>query len=123
MKTNLKIAITALLLGVVIITGSKGSKGQGAKAELPVVKMVQSKVYPNPSSGQMNIAVENLPAGTIELKLIDMNGKEWISKITEHTEDGTFYENIDAEDIPDGIYKVKIVHDQFMLVRKWTKGL
>lgn len=123
MKTNLKIAITALLLGVVIITGSKGSKGQTVSVELPVSKMVQSKIYPNPSAGQMNVAVENLPAGTIELKLIDLNGKEWISKMVEHTEDGTFYENIDAEDIPDGVYKVKIVHDQFILIRKWTKGL
>lgn len=123
MKSNLKIAITALLLGVVIITGSKGSKGQGVTVEFPANKMVQSKVYPNPSAGQVNIAVENLPAGTIELKLIDMNGKEWLSKTIEHTEEGAFHESIDAEDIPDGIYKLKIVQDQFVLVRKWTKGL
>lgn len=123
MKTKFKTLITTLLLGVVIITGSKGSKGQSVYSHMPKTAMVQFKVYPNPSAGQMNVAVENLPAGSIKLILTDMNGKEWISKVVEHLEEGVFYENIDAEDIPDGIYKIKIIHNDYIIIKKWTKGL
>lgn len=133
MKTLFKKSIAVFTLAVVVIAGSKTSKGQMSvvsnTAETISTKtsgsfsknLVQSKIYPNPSAGKMNIAIESLPAGTIELSLIDRNGNEVYSKLVEQEREGTFYTNIDADELPNGVYRVKLVHKDFILVKMWTK--
>ncbi len=133
MKNLFKKSIAVFTLAVVVIAGSKTSKGQmtvmSNAAETISTKtsgsfgknLVQSKIYPNPSAGKMNIAVEDLPAGDIELTLIDKNGNEVYSKVVEHEKEGSFYTNIEADELPNGIYRVKLVHKDFIMVKMWTK--
>lgn len=123
MKT--KNLMTFLLFAVIVLCSSKKSNAQTFVVDrMPINKLeiVQTKIYPNPSAGQMNVAVENLPAGKVIVVLTDLEGRDVLIKMVEHGSDGVFYTNIDADDIPDGMYKVSIIHQNLVVVKKWTKG-
>lgn len=85
--------------------------------------MIQTKLYPNPSAGMLNIAVEELPAGEVNIKILDLEGNEVYASSASQYEDGAFQATIDATDLVDGIYKVIISSDTYILHQKWTKGL
>ena len=117
--------MTFLLFVVIVLCRSKKSNAQTfAVDRMPIYKLeiVQTKIYPNPSAGQMNVAVENLPAGKVIVVLTDLEGRDVLIKMVEHESDGVFYTNIDADDIPNGMYKVSIIHPNLVVVKKWTKG-
>lgn len=123
MKT--KNLMTFLLFAVIVLCSSKKSNAQTFVVERMSAKsneIVQSKIYPNQSAGQMNVAVDNLPAGKVIVVLTDLAGRDVLVKVVEHESDGVFYTNINAEDIPDGMYKVSIIHPNVVMVKKWTKG-
>ncbi len=123
MKT--KNLMATVLLAVVVLCSSKKINAQAFSVEKMSAKnteIIQSKIYPNPSAGQMNIAVEDLPAGKVVIILTDLEGRELFSKTVEHENDGAFYTAIDADNFPDGMYKVRIIHANVVLVKKWTKG-
>lgn len=117
--------MATLLLVVVVFCSSKKSSSQTFSVDrmsAKTVEIVQSKIYPNPSAGQMNIAVEDLSAGKVVVIITDIEGREVFQKTIEHENDGAFYTTIDADNIPDGMYKVRIIHPNVVLVKKWTKG-
>lgn len=113
-----------LLLFAVIVSSETNLEAQTFVVDrMPVsdFKIVQSKIYPNPSAGSTNLAIEELPKGKVVVEVIDLSGNIVYEKNIYHENDGMFYTNIDAENIPEGIYKVRVVHENLVLIRKWTK--
>ena len=113
-----------LLLFAVIVSSATNLEAQIFVVDrMPVsdFKIVQSKIYPNPSAGSTNLAIEELPKGKVVVEVIDLSGNIVYEKNIYHENDGMFYTNIDAENIPEGIYKDLVVHENLVLIRKWTK--
>ncbi len=119
-----KSLMTIVLLTVVVLFSSKNTKSQTFVVDrMPISKfeIVQSKIYPNPSAGATNIAIEELSEGEVLVQVVDFDGKIVYSKNVYHENEGMFYTNIDAENIPVGIYKVRVITTNLVLVKKWTK--
>ena len=115
--------MTFLLFAVIVSIASNLEAQTFVVDRMPVsdFKIVQSKIYPNPSAGSTNLAIEELPEGEVALEVIDLSGNVVFEKNIYHENDGMFYTSIDAENIPAGIYKVRVVHENLVLIRKWTK--
>lgn len=117
-------SLMIILLAVVVLFSSKVTKSQTFVVDrMPAsdFKIVQSKIYPNPSAGATNIAIEELPEGEVLIQVVDLDGNIVFSKNIYHENDGMFYTNIDANNISDEVYKVRIITSTMVLVKKWTK--
>jgi hypothetical protein len=70
----------------------------------------QFKLYPNPSSGFVNISFEQFQQGDVKLSLIDLQGKVLAEYLQPQVGMGTFMKTIDVQSIPTGLY----------FIRAWT---
>ncbi len=89
--------------------------------ELPGVS--DFKVYPNPVAGNFFTIEAQLakPVSTLELKLVDLMGKEVLSM--EIQPDGLrIAEQLNVSQIPDGVYVINIQSEQGRLTRKIVKA-
>ena len=72
-------------------------------------------LYPNPSSGQLNIEVDKSMTG-ITMQIIDMTGQEIYRQIISSTKT-----SISLESIANGIYFVKLNGDNSTQTLRWIK--
>lgn len=72
-------------------------------AEAPCSQLSPMKIYPNPTSGSLTIALDNLPDGTATIELLDISGK--LIKTFHATEQITI---LDLQAITPGSYFLKI---------------
>ena len=74
------------------------------------------KVYPNPTENKLNIDFSELPENT-ELNMYDMHGR-LIYKETIPQSDKAIHKVIDLSSEPKGIYFIKLVNTNVMMIKK-----
>ncbi|NPA37996.1 MAG: T9SS type A sorting domain-containing protein [Chlorobi bacterium] len=70
------------------------------------------KVYPNPTSGIVNVDLSDIFSDRLPVVITDINGKCILKTTTE---------NIDISDVPDGVYFMSIITQDGMFVSKILK--
>ena len=74
-------------------------------------------IYPNPTSGLINIRLNNQIFGNVTISVLDQSGKENINVKTEKTS-YLFVKQIDMSNQSGGIYIIKTVLDKRTDIRK-----
>ena len=67
------------------------------------------EVYPNPSSGALNIIMEIAQAGPVKLRLVDLSGKQVYEQAFEVRDQGHYQVRLEDMDLPKGIYMLEVV--------------
>jgi len=65
-------------------------------------------MYPNPSSGLLNVEYETLVPGTVTLSLLGIDGKEAYRKEVNHLDQGSQLVSIDLSSFPNGSYQLSL---------------
>jgi hypothetical protein len=79
---------------------------------------VDVKVFPNPASDVINISFENPVEGEISITLLDSNGKLVKKDIAGES---IWEMQINLQDVPSGIYYLRLVKGKFVNVYKVVK--
>ncbi|MEO0898004.1 MAG: T9SS type A sorting domain-containing protein [Bacteroidota bacterium] len=82
-----------------------------------LVDLNSVQVYPNPSKGEFTLSLDVIASSMMNVEIVDMRGR-----ILHRTDSkrvlGAVSENFDLSDEPDGIYLVKILVGNEMLIKK-----
>ena len=78
-------------------------------------------IYPNPINDQLNIAFDLFNSENINISIVDMIGKTVYEENT-NTNGGVFYKKLNTENIPKGVYFIKIETKNEHIVRKIIKN-
>ncbi len=80
-------------------------------------------VFPNPFKNQINIELDLLEAGDIQIELFTLTGQLVQSQLFENNPEGVLVFKIDQiADLPEGMYLVSISTEKGKVVRKLVKG-
>ncbi len=83
------------------------------------IEEVALSIFPNPSYGDLNIEFENPYDHGTRLELISNDGKIVLSKELENNGDKSVF--VDASHVPVGVYFLKVLAEEKMIIRKWVK--
>jgi hypothetical protein len=74
-------------------------------------------LYPNPTSGKVNYEWKGL-SGNVEMEISDMHGNTFINQFIQATQTGEYKGYFSLSGKPEGIYLVKLIAENKVLVRK-----
>jgi hypothetical protein len=96
-----------------------GSKSNAIEEE--VVEAGNMKIYPNPTSGQLNVEYSSDETSLVNLKVADMSGRI-VKQVQAIVQKGINQLEIDLSDLANGIYNLQVIeHDQLIHVTRITK--
>jgi photosystem II stability/assembly factor-like uncharacterized protein len=79
------------------------------------------RIYPNPTSGQLTLVL-NLPERQpVKMEICDLHGRVVTAALNETLSSGTHLVDIDASQLPEGIYFARLQAGKTTLTRKITK--
>lgn len=91
--------------------------------EAPVLSLTNDqknysiKIYPNPTSGYLKIAIHNSTIDKVEISILDISGKVFLEKTLKNQK--TNFENtIDVSQIPSGMYLIKLKSEKGIEMKK-----
>jgi hypothetical protein len=91
---------------------------------IPPLKENKLQVYPNPGTGEFNIAYEVKQRGTVQADVYDLNGNLIRSIIKPHTQHtGRYVVPVNLGDLASGIYMCKVIingteqHEEVVIVK------
>ncbi len=80
-----------------------------------------AKIFPNPTTGLINIYVDNENRGELKLKIFNQVGEE-VYHFMDNKNQNIFSIDLDLNPIPSGLYYIEIYNDKFKTVRKIIKN-
>jgi plastocyanin len=105
---TITLAVTGLTPQTVTVTQAASTVGVGEQAAADL------KVFPNPTKGIFTITAANLKDQQTEISVLDMSGKNILSRICSGSDEYTF----DISDEPKGYYFIRIAGNSTTLVRR-----
>ena len=72
-------------------------------------KNIVAELFPNPTTDELNIVVENAPNGNIEMSIFDNNGKQ-ITIQNIDNQDNILNKKVDMSNFPQGVYYLKLTN-------------
>jgi hypothetical protein len=72
-------------------------------------KQIVAELFPNPTTDELNVVIENAPLDNLEMSLFDNNGKQIFVKNIENKQ-SIFTEKVDMSNVPQGIYYLKLTN-------------
>jgi len=78
--------------------------------------LLNISVYPNPASNIVNVNFSNMPETGTKITLMDINGKEIISRMAENMN-----ESMDIQHLPAGMYLIKTWINNNLKIHKLIK--
>ena len=85
--------------------------GQQTSPTSVVETVIISSVSPNPTSNGTTLTLEVLTAGSLNIKLVNVEGQELMELHNAHTEAGEFTRNFTMSNLPQGVYYLRISHN------------
>ncbi|MEH0154754.1 glycosyl hydrolase family 18 protein [Limibacter armeniacum] len=82
---------------------------------------IETVFYPNPFKQQISLQFNLKKNGNIAVQVYNLQGKV-VKEIIETREKGSQVLELDASDLPEGIYLIKAKTDQFSITKKMLKG-
>ena len=76
-----------------------------------VETVIISSVSPNPTTNGTTLTLEVLTAGSLNIKLVNVEGQELMELHNAHTEAGEFTRNFTMSNLPQGVYYLRISHN------------
>jgi len=76
-----------------------------------VETVIISSVSPNPTTNGTTLTLEVLTAGSLNIKLVNVEGQELMELHNAHTEAGEFTKNFTMSNLPQGVYYLRISHN------------
>ncbi|WP_070137276.1 T9SS type A sorting domain-containing protein [Crocinitomix algicola] len=92
---------------------NNAGKGRASKNEVGTVGITEQvnnfavKAYPNPTAGNLNVAIELNEASTVSMEVVNMLGATVRMIESQNLSSGTFYNEFDMSDLTEGVYFVK----------------
>ena len=80
-----------------------------------------AKIFPNPTTGTINIYVDNEDRGELKLKIFNQVGEE-VYQFMDNKNQNIFSINLDLNLISSGLYFIEIQNNEFKTVRKFIKN-
>lgn len=77
-----------------------------------IAEKIDIKIFPNPTSHQLNIVIHKVLEGKLQLSLSNLLGQELF---TQRIADGQTQLSIDVKDFKDGVYLCQIKNEQAIL--------
>ncbi|MEQ9301099.1 MAG: T9SS type A sorting domain-containing protein [Cyclobacteriaceae bacterium] len=77
-------------------------------------------VYPNPSFGNVNLTIENALRGDINVRVIDLAGKQFMNQSL-FNQTGKLEQQLDLSQLPFGIYVIELNNGQDLVTKKILK--
>jgi len=84
---------------------------QPQSATSVVETVIISSVSPNPTTNGTTLTLEVLTAGILNIKLVNVEGRELMELHNAHTEVGEFTKNFTMSNLPQGVYYLRISHN------------
>ena len=84
--------------------------GQGTALAGVVAVDAELSFWPNPASSNMEVVLNNAPAGRVEVMVIDQMGRQAMVPMVFGVEGGTFRTTLDVEQLPAGIHHLVVSH-------------
>jgi subtilase family serine protease len=78
-----------------------------------------ARIYPNPVHSSFNMIMEGLLEGHVDISIMDINGKTWADK--KYPVSHGLIENIDASQLPMGLYYIQIKTRTLIYTQKFIK--
>ena len=66
-------------------------------------------VYPNPSSGIVNISIESVKINTLSIKVYDITGKEVLNLVNESNLISNYKSTFDFSSLSKGLYAIRLI--------------
>lgn len=75
-------------------------------------------LFPNPTSDQVSLSIENLPLRSLNIEIVDASGKQYFAQEFEELSDDEFYFKINFGEKARGLYILRLVINEKDLVTK-----
>jgi hypothetical protein len=75
-------------------------------------KHIVAEIFPNPTTDDINIVIDNAPIGQLEFSIFDANGKQIILQNIDN-QDNIFIKKVSLLDLPSGIYYLKMTNQDW----------
>lgn len=76
--------------------------------------------YPNPFNPSTTIRYDIKEKGFVSLVVYDISGREVVTLVNEYKDEGYYFINFDASNLPSGVYIYKLKVNNFVLAKKMT---
>ncbi|MEM8895756.1 MAG: T9SS type A sorting domain-containing protein, partial [Bacteroidota bacterium] len=77
-------------------------------------------LYPNPTSGILNLTIENVLRGDINMRVIDFAGKQFMNQSLSN-QTGLLEQRLNLAELPFGIYVIELNNGQDIVTKKILK--